>query len=246
MLRGLAENEKWRDNADIQLALANGAFNAMNRYGSAQQWDELERWGDVLRGLAENEKWRDNGEIQLELAKGAFNAMCGYGTAQQWEQLERWGGRLQHSLSRAPMDEGLFNVMIGIAMRLAVQKGDPRTSRIVLCLAEYWPGFLVSHEDDHVPLAILAGALSHWDASQRERLEKLSQQRRETWQHVESIQQSLNDEKVPDVEAVRYVWQHRMYFPDRGERLLPLLLHLRMEKELAEAAADPWRRGESR
>lgn len=79
---------------DIRLNEAGSARNAMYLYGSAQEWDALEKWGDRLVSLAENPHWADNVAIQYEAALGAYNAMLHYGEWQQWPQLEQWGKRL--------------------------------------------------------------------------------------------------------------------------------------------------------
>ena len=59
--------------AEIQLTRANAAVNAINHYGSAQRWDEMQAELAVCQDLAKNH--RDNAEIQLERAKAAFNAI---------------------------------------------------------------------------------------------------------------------------------------------------------------------------
>ena len=78
----------------IRLYEASGVVSAINVYGDAQRWNDLERWGKRLIALAEDERFSADPAIRLEEAMSAINAISVYGWAQRWNDLERWGERL--------------------------------------------------------------------------------------------------------------------------------------------------------
>ena len=78
----------------IRLCEAMAAGNAVNAYGTAGRWDDLERWGKRLTDLADAETFSADPAIRLREAMAAVNAVDVYGTAGRWDDLERWGKRL--------------------------------------------------------------------------------------------------------------------------------------------------------
>ena len=234
--RLVRQGEKFPELPEIQLELDNGAFNAVNYYGGAGDWESLERWGGRL--LRQGEKFPEHPEIQLELAKGAFNAVYDYGGAGDWESLERWGGVLKESLHQAAVDANTFSQMLRIVLSRA---NNPETScwlDILLTLVDYWPGFVLEQDGSSVPILTLV-ANCQLDASQKARINQLAQ-RVADWSAMN--QQLPNTDQPAAVAMVRTLWQNRMYSPDRGDSLIPWLQKCGLQRELQQAALDPWRR----
>ena len=218
------------------MLLSMGAFNAVNYYGGAGDWESLERWGGRL--LRQGEKCPEHPEIQLALAKGAVNAVNDYGRAGDWESLERWGGVLKESLHQAAVDANTFSQMLRIVLSRA---NNPETScwlDILLTLVDYWPGFVLEQDGSSVPILTLV-ANCQLDASQKARINQLAQ-RVADWSAMN--QQLPNTDPPAAVAMVRTLWQNRMYSADRGDSLIPWLQKCGLQRELQQAALDPWRR----
>ena len=174
----------------------------------------------------------------MQLAKGAFNAVLYYGRAGDWESLERWGGVLKESLHQAAVDANTFSQMLRIVLSRA---NNPETScwlDVLLSLVDYWPGFVLEHDGSSVPILTLV-ANCQLDASQQERINQLAQ-RVADWSAMN--QQLPNTDPPAAVAMVRTLWQNRMYSPDRGDSLIPWLQKCGLQRELQQAALDPWRR----
>ena len=233
-ITNVARLAEWSEESHV--LLSKGAFNAVNDYGGAGDWESLERWGGRL--LRQGEKCPEHPEIQLALAKGAVNAVNDYGRAGDWESLERWGGVLKESLHQAAVDANTFSQMLRIVLSRA---NNPETScwlDILLTLVDYWPGFVLEQDGSSVPILTLV-ANCQLDASQKARINQLAQ-RVADWSAMN--QQLPNTDQPAAVAMVRTLWQNRMYSPDRGDSLIPWLQKCGLQRELQQAALDPWRR----
>ncbi len=95
VLRDIADcRERFKERIEAPAGpIVQGAVDAMEHYGMAQMWPDLERWGERLRTLADQHPHQ--ADMQEALAQGASFAMNAYGTAQMWPDLERWGERLR-------------------------------------------------------------------------------------------------------------------------------------------------------
>ncbi len=80
--------------AEVRGLEAKGAVNAIDYYGSAQCFADLERWGARLVALAADPRLADDREIRENEASCSINAINYYGAAQRFADLERWGARL--------------------------------------------------------------------------------------------------------------------------------------------------------
>ncbi|MDA1132636.1 MAG: hypothetical protein O2905_05375 [Proteobacteria bacterium] len=88
------------DDADLTLAMAEGAVNAINRYGEEKRWDEMTQAFHALRQVAERHP--DDTDIQLELAGGTVNAVSRYGEGQRWDDMASALAELRQVAERHP------------------------------------------------------------------------------------------------------------------------------------------------
>jgi len=88
----------------IRLAEAHGAINAIGRYGAADRFEDLERWGRRLVALAEDPVFAGDREIRLDEARGAFNAILRYGEHGRTEARKSWFIRLAAVARAFPSD----------------------------------------------------------------------------------------------------------------------------------------------
>jgi len=72
----------------------------MAAYGSAGQFDDLERWG---RYITATNHLTEDPKFQLPAAMAAVHAMIAYGSAGRFADLERWGVTLTCNADRFPM-----------------------------------------------------------------------------------------------------------------------------------------------
>jgi len=111
---------KDKDDEEQSLKLASECVHAMADYGSAQQWELLETFGQRLVETATN--FKENEQIQLQLALGAINAIADYGSSQHWKMLEIWGQHLLKTAGKLPviwekpmLTHGIVNLIISYA-----------------------------------------------------------------------------------------------------------------------------------
>ncbi len=78
----------------MRIEEAKGAVNAIGRYGTAQRFADLGRWGARLIALAEDPRFVADWEVRVHEAMGARNAIIRYGEAQRFDDVERWGARI--------------------------------------------------------------------------------------------------------------------------------------------------------
>jgi hypothetical protein len=111
-LIALAENPAFRDDHDIRLREAMGAFDAIGRYGEAGDFVALERWGARLIALAENPAFRDDPDVRLREAMGAANAINHYGRADLSFESKRhaWWLRLANVAREFPGHAGIQDI----------------------------------------------------------------------------------------------------------------------------------------
>ena len=176
------------------------------------------------------------------LSMGAVNAVNGYGRASDWESLERWNVIMKDSLHKAAVGENTFSEMLlEVVQMVPSRASNPETSRwfdVLWTFVEYWPGFALADHEASIPrFQIFANC--HLNASQQERINQLAQ-RVADWSAMN--QQLPNTDPPAAVAMVRTLWQNRMYSPDRGDSLIPWLQKCGLQRELQQAALDPWRR----
>jgi len=235
LLQYVAESNP--ENGELQLELAKGAFNAIAVYGMAGQFGDLERWGKLLQHVAESRP--ESGEIQLELARGAINAIAFYGTAGQFDDLKRWARLLAEVLPLSAMDATTMQAVADFSI-MHLSQYSPVAIRLLQILNSYWPGFQLTLPDQQtVPLCLAVGDLF---SEKRQKTDKKNLKRCNGL--MNSIQSAQFKSEPALTKAVAKLWPLRMYLPDRGDSLLPLLQQLQMTKKLEEAYSDPWRQGE--
>lgn len=89
-------SQVFHSDREIQLELAKVANNAVNYYGIAQEFAQLEDWGMRLVTLAETSRWLEDQEIQFALAAGAINAVL----STNGDQFTAWKSRLNRCARR--------------------------------------------------------------------------------------------------------------------------------------------------
>ncbi|MEW4531508.1 hypothetical protein, partial [Maioricimonas sp. JC845] len=239
----------------IQLELAKGAVNAMLAYGNAGRFDDLEAWGALLREQAG--RFPCDAGIQLQLVRGVFNAIAAYGNAGRFDALEAWGKPLRDSLLYLEVKHIWTLAAWSLRQLQDAVAPAPGVLTLVSALVESWPGYQFETSVDgktlSAPIAmfalqILAGVQATGEAARlvrrcRDRIEPLARLVDEKRRlYLETLQEIREKDKLFDRAVVADLWEHRMYLPDRGDILVPLLEALGMKDQLAEAAADPWRR----
>jgi hypothetical protein len=223
--------------SEIQLELAQGAVNAIIHYGPAQRYADLERWGQLLQGVATDNP--THSEIQLELAQGAVSSMLCYGSSGQLGECERWTALFAQALPRSSVDPGTMQAMVNIAFSLLDEHPTVATS-LHQIFNRYWPGCLRNLPNQQsAPLCLV---VSEQFSEDQQQADKTNLQR--CYELANDIQTGKYDSTATLTQAVAELWPLRMYLPDRGDSLVPLLQQLQMEKQLQEAKSDPWRRSE--
>lgn len=222
---------------EIQLELAWGTYNACFAYAVNRQFAEMERWGRLLQHLAKEntQTW----EIYSRLANVADIAIITYGMAGQFVDMERWGKLLADVLPRIPIDAKRMESMLQNAVKLVRDEHVRAAHTQFQILSGYWPGFLCTLSgQNRVPLCLaIADILSE---NERE-FDKMNIERCRGLMKTLLSQEWVNETDF--IETLSELWPLRMYMFDRGDNLVPLLQQLKMEKELEEAYADPWRLG---
>ena len=219
--------------AAIGLMEAQAALNAIIYYGSARRFDELERWGDVL--AAAFASFPADAAIGLTQAKAAVAAISYYCKAGRFDDFERWCATFESALARSDITPELFGQIFGMTIRLH-NPNKRITAAPFMAVARYWPGYVVNTAKGNAVLCRLMAEIDQ--AASDLHLSRLAR--------IYEIYNAFARNQFASIEAaqvaMRELWQLRMYLPDRGDGLVPLLGQLGLDDLVAEASRDPWRR----
>ena len=190
----------------------------------------LYRWASTLSVTAE--RFPEDREIQLMLAQAAFNAISDYGTAQKFDDLKRWKPIAARAIAASAVTTDFMGTCLGIVGNL-VGIAPPAAMMLVDILVEYWPGYLLpAHEGRLTPLcAVVQGERASRD------LKTLAK----AYDLIGGLQDGSISTIADATPVLRELWPLRMYLPDRGDGLVPLLSAYQLVDLVAEAARDPWR-----
>ncbi|MDA0654110.1 MAG: hypothetical protein O3C09_01760 [Proteobacteria bacterium] len=123
------------DDADLTLAMAEGAVNAINRYGEEKRWDEMTQAFHALRQVAERHP--DDTDIQLELAGGTVNAVGRFGDGQRWDDMASALAELRQVAERHPDNTDIQLILAEGAFNAATSYGEgQRWDEMASALAE--------------------------------------------------------------------------------------------------------------
>lgn len=196
-------------------------------YGQAQKFDDLERWASKLTAIAE--RFPDDRDIQLESAKAAVNAISGYGRAQRVDDLKRWKPIAARAIAAGAVTADIFHAFFGIAANL-VSAAPPAGTMLIDILVGYWPGYLLPTKDGRQsPLCA--------ELQEERDLETLAK----AYELMGLLLDGSLTRLAEATTVLRQLWPLRMYLPDRGDGLVPLLSAYQLDDLVAEAARDPWR-----
>ena len=245
-----------RDHVPSQLSLAKSAFRLIRFFGRTKDWTSLEHWGEVLSKCAN--RHQTHPRIQLELVRGIGSGFQACAISEEdcknsscWEAFEDLLPFLIDAIDRSSITASLYQASVS---RLAsVQQSVPK--RVMESLLSYWPGCLFDTDrGEAFPSACLDHQIESLDHIFCEEL----QRRCNAWHNLNSellphLKSWLNAAKLsPEndnladaeriVSLVRQLWNDRMFSPDRGDSLVPLLKKFELTDQLLEAANEPWRR----
>jgi hypothetical protein len=219
--------------AAIGLVQARAAVNAISYYGQAGRFDELERWGEILAAAVA--RFPADAAIGLEQAQAAFSAISCYGKAGRFDELERWCATIESALARSDVTPELFRQTLGMTIQL-FNTNKPVTAAPFMAVARYWPGYVMNTANGNVVLCQLMAVIDK--AACDLHLSRLAR----TYEIYNAFARNQYSSIEAAQAAMRELWPLRMYMPDRGDGLVPLLGQLDLDDLVAEAARDPWRR----
>lgn len=205
----------------------------------------------ILKEIRRNAQGTQNGEANKWICLVAFRAAEGYGKLNESnpkkkteKQYLRWQRLFTKSFPRAAVSDELFGNMFKSSMTIWSQHPHWGLEFMHL-LAEVWPGYVpdFSHVEEfqgmQTPLAVMMNGPSI-RSSEFPEDEKSDAELVIEWDECYS-QFSESSECEIDRTSLIWLWEHRMYSSDRGDRLVPLLYSEDLTSAIEEALSDPWR-----
>ncbi len=217
---------------DIQLAFVRGIANVIGALREAENPHIIADWMQQLFSVSSRNS--ENSDFQLEAFKGAFHTVAAFGISGYPKAMHRWAAVASKALARSGMTSELMYGGIGLVFRLADK--SPDVAATMLCiLADYWPGFRIHlPNEQHTRICFLPIVTERKTSAYRDRLDEVAR-----------LFSLLTDEYAASgtdsTQRLRKLWTLRMYLPDRGDSIIPMLEQCQLDDLVAEAARDPWR-----
>ena len=114
----------------IRLKEALGAVNAIDQYGMAGRFDDLERWGERLTELARD--FPQDQDIRLLEFLGAHNALLSYDRTNERESIDRWSDHFVKLFNKKRDDLDFIDFIINMCGSLT-----ENTSNEIIALTVY-------------------------------------------------------------------------------------------------------------